>query len=323
MERNASENLLLALCDHISSADHREVTDKVDACLLVDMCNFLLLHDNKIIFNSDAQPPYSHSSSEFLSFIKQESHFLPTNDKKTDKTSDSRVLLTELVKCLAVTRLDSLDSERKAVLFLALLNLLPCSSHGHCCVMKQSVVESREFAGSFEAFMMSNSPTLSPVTVCSGHDCHEFSLLVTALCDQPSERLAENVLEILLGLWSSDMSEALWMLLTAETKSDTSTYSSVSTHERCFLASVLLEEHAQLKQQVSMGQMSLDCNCMVQTLSAKLEGLLAPFAEVLLTWMEKKKDMGTASGSHGELDRAIFVIDERLKGYVGKSNDYY
>lgn len=315
MERNASQHLLISLCSHVTSCDNREIINKVDISLLADMCNFLLLHDNNIIFRSDPRPPCINKSNKLI----QQQQFLHRNN--TDKTSGARVdsvLLTELVRCLAVARLDGLTNEHKARLFIALLNLSLSISRGRCYVMKKSVAESREFADSFEALTTSSLFGSPPVTGYSGeqrrNNCHEFPLVGTSLCNRASERVSESVLEILLRMWNSEVSHELWALLTAEDKPSTAACGDVSSHERCFLASVLLEGHSQMKQPEERA--SLECSNTLQMLSAKLEAMLAPFAEILLRWIEKKKDLGTARGSPEELDRAMFIIDERLKGYV-------
>ena len=322
MDRNVSRRLLLSLCRHLTSVDNREIIIKADVSLLVDMCNFLLLHDNKIVLTSEPQFQGSNMPSKFIQQQLRAQQFWQRNN--TDKTSGTRVgsvLHDELVQCLGAARLDGLTNECTARLFIALLNLQLCITHGRCYVMQKSVAESREFANSFEALTMSHLFGLPTVIgELGGNHCQEFPLVCTSLYNRASGKVSENILEILLQMWNSDMSRELWALLTAEDK-PSSVCGGVSGHERYFLASILLEGCSQLKQ--PEGRTSLECGNALQMLSAKLEAMLAPFAEILLRWMEKKKDLENACGSPEGQARAMFIIDERLKGYVGMLDGFY
>ena len=330
LEPAASENLLLALCSHVtcSHVTHRDVgagTDKMDASLLADVCNFLLLHDNKLVFDSDAgrtdTPATSRdSSSKVTRPIQPEHSQCPLTNAGIDSVllpaspnsvTDSR-LLPELINALAVASLDTLSKAKQARLFLAALNLSSCISRGHCPVMKQSVVECKEFAACFEAFLMSGSSIPSLVTVSSDDvDCDsgDFPHVVVSLCDKPSESVAEKVSEILVRLWSMDVSGALWVLLTGESEAGSSIDASVSPDERAFLVGLFLEWRSPPSV----------LNGTSQTLNTTLQQIVALFTEKLSTWLERGKDLGTATGaSLDKIERVVFTIDERLKGYVGK-----
>ena len=273
----------------------------MDVSLLADVCNFLLLHENKLVFNSDTQATSKTPNTGM------DSALLP----ETPDTGTDSALLPELIDALAVARLETLSRDQQARLFLALLNLWSCISRGHCHAMKQSVVESEEFATSFEAFLMSGSSIPSLVTLSSDDvDCdrNDFPRIAVTLCEQPSENLAEKVLEILIRLWNLDLSGALWVLLTGRFEAGSSTDASVSPHERAFLVGLFLEWSS-----------LLILNSAKRTSNATLQRIVAPFTEQLSTWLERGKDPETATvASLEEIDRVMYTIDERLKGYVGK-----
>ena len=317
LEPAASEHLLLGLCSHVTCShvtrrDDGAGTDKMDASLLVDVYNFLLLHDNKLVFDSDTgridMPATSRDGSNKVTSSSQSEH---SHCPLTNAGMDS-VLLPELISTLTNARLETLSKAKQARLFLASLNLSSCISRGHCPVMKQSVVECREFAASFEAFLASGSSVSSLVTVSSDDvDCDigDFPRVIVTLCDKPSETVAEKVSDILIRLWSMDVRGALWVLLTGESEAGSSNDRSVSPHECAFLVGLFLEWRS----------LPTVFNAATQTLSVTLRNIVAPFAEQLSTWLERGKDPVTATGpSLEEIDRVVFTIDERLKGYVGK-----